>query len=407
MSPSRKPSASAGTRRSPRPRGTGSIQVRTNADGSQTFFAVVRHNGKPVWRKAGTTSKQAQRLLHELLAEQGKGDTARLEGGVAFGDYAAEWIARFERREKKPSTKEGYRRIVRKVLIPCLGRQPLHTIDRDEVQAVFDRRISGRAPDAARMTWEPVSVKTALNEVAVLRKLLNDARYQDGHNTRPGWRGLDTPEHTGRPRIFLRRHQIYALLGATPPEHEMMMQLLCYLGLRIGECIALRWSDFDEQRRTLLVERSWSHSRLVAPKTKAGKRTLPLSEQLATELVRHRPKPRQAATAQQLLYGFNRPQDGPPNELGLIFPSKTGGHLDPAHWRQSVFHPSAREARLPADTVPHSLRHSAAVAMLRAGLPMAQVRANLGHNTIGITMDLYARMDPGEFGTPADVMGRV
>jgi len=396
-----------GTRRAPRPRGTGSIQVRKNADGSETFFAVVRHNGKPVWRKAGGTARAAQQLLNELLAERGNGEAARLEGGVLFADYASEWIARFDRREKKPSTKDGYRRIVRKVLVPCLGSRPLLSIDRDDVQELLTRRIEGRAPTGAAATWKPVSVKTALNEVGVLRKLLNDARHQDGKPTKAAWRGLDVPEHIGRPRVFLRPGQLYALLGATPPSHELMMRLLCYLGLRLGECIALHWSDFDEQKRTLRIERSWSHSRLIAPKTKAGRRTLPLSDALTKELTQARSKPKRSTTPAGLIYGLKRPQEGRENPGGLMFPSKTGGYLDAAHWRQSVFHPAARKADLPPDTVPHSLRHSAAVAMLRAGMPMAQVRANLGHNTIGITMDLYARMDPGEFGSAADVMGRI
>ncbi len=394
--------------RSRRPRGTGSIQRRVNADGSQTYYAVVRHGGKPVWRKAGPTADDAQRLLNELLADRQRGDASRLEGGMAFDDYARLWLGDFKLSARKPSTKSDYDRIVVKVLIPHFERRPLHLIKRAEVQQLVNRRLKGEPLGTTTKWSKPVSVKTAMNEVAVLRKVLNDARDIDEQPTGTPWQHLVVPAHDGRERVELKGGQVQALIAATPPKHETLMRLLAYLGLRIGEALALVWDDFDERRQTLRIERSWSHSKIVAPKSDAGSRTLRLSDDLAHELSRRRQPPRGRTTATGLLYGGK--QAGPKypdNPLGLIFPGPRGGYMDPANWRKTVFHPAKEKARLPRATVPHSLRHTAAVAMLAAGHPMDRVRATLGHNTIGITMDLYGKRSAGEFEGAADVMGRL
>lgn len=49
------------------------------------------------------------------------------------------------------------------------------------------------------------------------------------------------------------------------------------------------------------------------------------------------------------------------------------------------------------DVTPHVLRHSAAVAMIQAGVPLLQVSQFLGHTTIKVTEHVYARYAPDHF----------
>ena len=97
----------------------------------------------------------------------------------------------------------------------------------------------------------------------------------------------------------------------------------CYAGPRIGELLALRWSDVDLLRRSVAIQRKVieiSGAGLVegATKTKAGRRTVTPPRRVVSELEHHRDR-------------FS--------STGLVFTSAEGGqvransyaHLFPEH----------------------------------------------------------------------------
>ena len=53
----------------------------------------------------------------------------------------------------------------------------------------------------------------------------------------------------------------------------------------------------------------------------------------------------------------------------------------------------------------HSLRHSAASAMLQRGVPMSTVSRYLGHASISVTVDLYGHLQPEDTVEAGDVLG--
>jgi Phage integrase family len=58
-----------------------------------------------------------------------------------------------------------------------------------------------------------------------------------------------------------------------------------YAGLRVGEIQALRWADVDFDRGVLRVERAWDRKAgPIAPKSRAGRRTVPMSMLVRREL---------------------------------------------------------------------------------------------------------------------------
>jgi integrase len=60
------------------------------------------------------------------------------------------------------------------------------------------------------------------------------------------------------------------------------------LGLRVSEIVALRWSDFDFERLTLLVERSAVKARVDEVKTEYSRDEVPLHPDLARILLEWR-----------------------------------------------------------------------------------------------------------------------
>jgi integrase len=63
-----------------------------------------------------------------------------------------------------------------------------------------------------------------------------------------------------------------------------------YAGLRRGELMALRWEDIDLKAGVLRVERAWDPiaRTFIEPKSRAGRRTVPIASALKGLLLEHR-----------------------------------------------------------------------------------------------------------------------
>ena len=80
------------------------------------------------------------------------------------------------------------------------------------------------------------------------------------------------------------------LIAALEPHDQAALGLAVFAGLRRGELLALHWEDVDLDAGVLHVRRAWDAGGLqvVAPKSKAGTRTVPITERLALLLADHR-----------------------------------------------------------------------------------------------------------------------
>ena len=95
-------------------------------------------------------------------------------------------------------------------------------------------------------------------------------------------------------------------------------------GMRRGEALALRWCDVDLDAAVVRVERSLEESvqglRFKAPKTRKGRRTIPLPATVITTLRAHR--------AKQLELRLALGQGKMPNDA-LVFCTLEGNPLSP------------------------------------------------------------------------------
>jgi integrase len=174
-------------------------------------------------------------------------------------------------------------------------------------------------------------------------------------------------------RQFSRRRRTLATTGP--------LALIVAKGLRKGEALALRWERVDLDTGTLKVTATISRVDGVLlisePKTDRSRRTVPLSPAVVAMLRKHKT----AQTADRLRAG-NQWTDS-----GLVFTTELGTPVDPRNLLRVV------EAAATAAGVPgagfHTLRHSAAVGWLEAGVHIKAVADLLGHSSISITGDIY------------------
>ena len=109
----------------------------------------------------------------------------------------------------------------------------------------------------------------------------------------------------------LTEEELRALVEAVPVERRLLVTLLAQSGLRISELLPLRWKDIDFGKRRLRVRRSLSRGQIGAPKSRYGRRDVPLTEAMTRALWNARKAPG---------------ADG--RDEALIFPDRDGGYLD-------------------------------------------------------------------------------
>ena len=169
-----------------------------------------------------------------------------------------------------------------------------------------------------------------------------------------------------------------------------MFGTLSISGPRPGETYALDWSAvyLGDERPYFRIERSWCSKgfRYYAPKTKAGRRTVPISEWLASVLREHR------ATS---------------GGVGLVFPSTTGTPLNKANVRKRVWMPLLERAQVRYRDM-YSLRWTFVSLARASGEQAFNVARVIGHARSTIVDTIYGHtVDSALTGVSESVAERV
>lgn len=379
----------------PRParRSTGGVVTGTNKALGVSFGIRFSANGKRRFQhlgysSEGMTMERAEAELAYVIEKVNRGEweppappEPEPEPVPYFGPYADAW---FDSR-KLEGGRSGH------------GLSPSGAADLDwqlrHLKATFARmrldRIGVRQVDEYRRARvrEGVLNATSINKhLAMLASVLEEA-IEHGLIAAPNpARGKRRRLPAVRPRrTYLdRAEHIAALLDAagaldaerakrTRPFRRTMLATLTLAGLRIDECLRLRWRHID-----------LAGGRLKVPgtKTAAAERTVPLLPLLRDELLAH------AA----------RRRDADPN--ALVFATSKGGKIGATNVRRRVLGPAVERANaalaergsepLPEGLTPHSLRRTCASVLVALGWDPARVMRVLGHTTAGFTLSVYA-----------------
>ncbi len=287
----------------------------------------------------------------------------------------ADWIERWavtalEASDRKPATKQRYRDIARKHVCRTLGDVPLSKLRKSHVDAlVVALRREGLADTSVRLAY------TTLR--AVLADAVLDGLIADNAAARAGRPGI-----ARREARHLSAEEVAKIPDAAVGErHRNVLVLIASTGLRRGEAPAVSWDHVDLQAGALKVVATANvvdgQLEISEPKSGRSRRTVPLSPSVVTVL-----KAQRAAQAAERLRAGEAWTD-----TGLVFTDEIGKPVYPRAILRAVQRSAAR-AGIEGVTV-HTLRHSAAVAWLEAGVHIKAVADLLGHSSISITGDIY------------------
>jgi integrase len=172
--------------------------------------------------------------------------------------------------------------------------------------------------------------------------------------------------------------QLRLLLAALPADRRLLFELLAHTGLRIGEAIELRWARdlILDGRPYIKLRWQFADGKVCDPKTRYGKRDIPLSPGLARRLLAARP---------------------PGADGQLVFTTSTGGRLNRHNLYRDVLGPATRRVGLDWVTL-HTFRHTCASLLFASptqgggGKNVKQVQEWLGHHSAAYTLKEYVHL---------------
>jgi integrase len=366
--------------RKPKGRINGEGSIYESPKGSGKWFAQVTVNGKPI-RKRAPSQQEAGDLLRQLQDTRRAGVNLR-KAQPTVGEWCETWVAQAPK--LRPHIRQDYARKVKRYIVPTpLGRRRLDKLTPAEVQ------------DWANELSEKVGPLTVRNAHARLRKALGVA-VRLNYITRNPAVGVELPSVEERlvEDFVLNFEQASALLDALKDDRlYALFRLALNLGMRQGELAGLTWDAVDLPRAELRVHRQLQRvkdgegpqkPRLMDVKTKAGRRTLQLDDDLVDVLRRHK-----ANHAEERLFigkawkdPFVKPHGG------LVFTNSAGASLRPSEMR-TILHTALDAAGLRHIRF-HDLRHTCATLLLADGVPLPAVSSLLGHANVAITARTYA-----------------
>lgn len=285
-------------------------------------------------------------------------------GRQTFGSWWAQWRA--TRVDLRPSTIARDESYAKTRILPRLGSVQLADIDRTLLRGwVAEMSASGLAP------------ATVVKTIQITSKALAAAADERLIARNPAER-LPLPRVEMEPMRFLVPVEIGALADAIDPRYRVWALTAAYSGLRFGELAALRRGRIELLRRKLdvtsTVVEMKGHHHDGPPKTRAGRRSVPIPSFLADELTTH--------TA-----GMDAD--------ALVFSAPEGGYLRASLFRRRVW----RSATIAADVAPlrpHDMRHTAVSLWIATGASVKEIAVWAGHSSVASVLDRYGHLLPGQ-----------
>ena len=282
---------------------------------------------------------------------------------MIYSEWAGIWYRNYVQPYKKISTTQKYRDVLKKNVIPILGYVPVKALNGEIIQR-FVCKLN-----------ETYSSGTVNTVIAVLLKSLNDARINGVISAG------DMPAFH-RPQKVLRRVECFNSKEQRSIEKYILESkkkrlfgiIICfYTGLRIGELLALEWSDVDLENGRLNVNKSCHYGRDIngvykriveAPKTESSDRIVPIPRELTKY--------------------FKMMDTG--DCLNVV---SHNGKPVPTRTYQAAFTSILKKLGI-ENRCFHSIRHTFATRALESGMDVRTLSELMGHKNPSVTLSRYA-----------------
>jgi len=372
-----------------RSNGEGSIYRRAS-DGLWIGSLTIDGRQKPIasGKRRGDVADKLEEARRRLKADEPVKD-ARVTVALFVPDWIRKALAASNR---KPSTRENYATIARTHLIPApFGALTLDRLRPSDIEALLvAKRDAGLSGSTVRL-------------VCTVCRAMLDIAVRDGLIRRNPAAAVKRPTIKRNEARYLTPAEVGRLLEAAKGDRlQPLIVLMLGTGLRRGEALALHWRDVDLSAGHVRVRSTLSRVERALvfdePKTERSRRFVSLPSPVVETLRRHKT----SLAAERLAAVAWVPW---PDHDDLVFPTHIGTPTDPRNALRA-FEGIAGRAGLSGAGL-HTLRHSAASALIASGAHLKLVQEMLGHSSYGITADVYAHVNVEQQREAAQRLGEV
>jgi integrase len=335
------------------------VRVREKKKGSSEWWVFVNHQGNRASKKVGD-KRTANAVKKQLEREIARGEWNTEKSEMPTLAAQTEGYINSPLRDWADRTHDETRSLFRNHIKPTLGNKPI-----DEIRPRHIKKLLGD------ILAKDLSSSTARGTLRILSCVLQDAIEDELIPTNPC---LGMGKYCGNGTVKdinpLQAHEVAQLLEnskAAPMVFRTLITVGVRTGLRIGELLALEWSDVDLDRRILQVSKAYDYQNKKVKTTKTE----------TTRTVRLTPQ------AVEALKKF-REVRGP---TGLVF-TVDGSYLShylADKWLKEV---------TPRYITLHDLRHTYATLRIAKGDNIVDVSNQLGHAKIETTLRHYTKWMP-------------
>ena len=333
-----------------------------------------------------TTKKEAEAWKVQALHEVRQGTHTRASASKAVSEVWEMWLEQCAADRLEFSTIRSRRQHLRLHVDPFIGKVRLSDLTTPRIYDLDSKlREAGRSVAMSRKVLN--SLKTMLTfaqrrglvaqNVALGVRIKIDSREASRGPLRAG---VNFPSMT----------ELNSLIENSSPRRRPFIVTAIFTGMRLSELRGLNWSDVDLDAGMIHVrQRADAWGNIGPPKSKAGKRDIPLAPIVVNTLKQWR-------------------ANCPKSDCDLVFPSNRGKIERMWNIVEDAWYPLQIKCGLTVDTGKkdaegkrimghrygfHMLRHAAAFLFIQyLNWTPKRLQSVMGHSSISMTFDLYGHL---------------
>lgn len=266
--------------------------------------------------------------------------------------------------ERKGTTTTDYKNIYNKHIKPHFGNKRLDKIKVSDINVWKNGLFSDLGLSSKRV-----------NDIKkVLGTIIEDAVMDEIISSNPVRKSRPLPAHQQKDIEPFSLDEISTILNSTNGQDRNLIATLFLTGIRTGECIGLKWSDIDFERREININRTVGRGIEGTPKTVSSKRTIPILNSLLPFL-----QEQFKITGKLNTY--------------LFLNTQNKNFFDSKNIRDGLWKKALKDANVRYRTI-YQTRHTFCSINLQNGEDLIWISRILGHKNPKITLEKYSKYIP-------------
>ena len=345
----------------------------------------VTKTEKRTTRRGFKTIKEAKKAERDLLLSVEENGFSSSDSETTFKEIASLWFESYQN-TVKPTTAENL-----KIKLDTMIEDYFKNIKINDITVVFCQDLFLKLSKRYVMYYSYTSIINRVMKYAVMLDIINTNPLDKV--IRPKAKEIKKKDNC------YTKEELNKFLSIANKNGTQVLYTLthtiAYTGLRIGEALALKWSDINFKDKTISV----NHTAVVvdgkqvlqSPKTKTSKRIISV-DQYTLQIL----KDWQLGQKKEY-FKLGKPYLHDDN---FIFTNSAGSLYLATEVRQAMKRFIKRNNLKPIS--PHGLRHTHASLLFESGLQPKEISDRLGHNNIKTTLDLYTHINDNQRSSAVD-----